>query len=222
VSPAHAGLAGACAAVIAVPMTGAAFAVPVEGNARLSAGWWYARSARRWTVLAMVAVTAAAVFAIARRLPATPEAVAYLATATGGVGLAVIDLRVRRLPFPLTGVLYAVCALSLTANQLLHQQRPGESLPRAAGTAALVTTAFLVLALVFAGQLGLGDVVLVGLLTGLLAYRNWPAVVLGLAVGLLLQLPAALLAMARGQRGAAFPLGASLIAGWLIVIATTS
>jgi hypothetical protein len=122
------------------------------------------------------AVTGAAVFVTARRLPATPEA----------------------------------------------QQQPGESLLRATATTVLVAMAFLIFALVFAGQLGLGDVVLIGLLSGTLAYRSWVSAVAGLAAGLLLQVPAVLVAAARGQRRASFPLGPALGAGWLIALVAMS
>lgn len=43
-------------------------------------------------------------------------------------------------------------------------------------------------------------------------------VVLGLAAGLLVQLPAALVTRGAGQRGRSFPLGPSLILEWFIAV----
>jgi leader peptidase (prepilin peptidase) / N-methyltransferase len=211
-----------CGAAVGIPVAGVAFAIPAEGKPNLPPGWWRGRPAPLWAVLAIAAATAAAALVIARRLPAHPAIVGYLAIAGGGTGLAIIDLRVRRLPFALTGALYAIGSASLTANQLAHEQRPNESLLRAAAATIIVTAAFLCLALMFAGQLGLGDVVLVGVLAGMLAYLSWAAVVLGFAAGLLLQLPAALAILVRRQRRAFLPLGSSLVVGWLIAVATVA
>ncbi len=102
-----------------------------------------------------------------------------------GVALAIVDVRTRRLPYAMTGVMYASCAVALG----LSAARSGDASPlvRAVLAAMLAFTGFLLLALAFPGQLGLGDVVLVGWVAFSLGWFGWRVAVVGLLAGLIIQ-----------------------------------
>ena len=85
----------------------------------------------------------------------------------------------------------------------------------------LVAYVLTVVAVAFPGRLGLGDVAFAGALQLTLGWFGTGTAVTGLAAGLLLALPPALmLARRRGAQGPALlPLGPALLGGWLLAVA---
>jgi leader peptidase (prepilin peptidase)/N-methyltransferase len=80
---------------------------------------------------------------------------------------------------------------------------------------------FLAVALALPGQLGLGDVVLIGWIAMTLAWLGWDRLGVGLLAGLLLQAVAAAVALVwlrRRNMDAGLPMGAALVAGWLLAV----
>ena len=147
---------------------------------------------------------------------------AFLLLAVAGVLLTVVDLQHRLLPnrvvLPaLTGgvVLLLLPALADSAwDQLL----------RAALGAAALFAAYLVLALVSPGGLGMGDVKLAALLGLYLGWLGWAAVVLGALAGFVVQAAVALALLATrriGLRGE-LPFSPAMLAGAALVIGGTA
>lgn len=130
------------------------------------------------------------------------------------VALGIIDVRVRRLPYMLAGVMYASCVAAF----LIHMAITGEVRPlvRALVAGAVAFLAFLVLALAFPGQLGLGDVVLVGWIALSLGWFAWRAAALGLLVGLVVQAAGGVVLLARAGPRRTLPMGPALLLGWLV------
>jgi leader peptidase (prepilin peptidase) / N-methyltransferase len=128
--------------------------------------------------------------------------------------LAVIDLRCLRLPDPL------VLLLALTGGVPLAVLRPERILPALLAGGA-VLTAYLVIALVPGGGLGLGDVKLAGVLGLLLGLAGWPAVLAGVLAPHLINGPIALFLLVTGRAGRRRPLpfGPALLVGALIGLA---
>jgi len=130
------------------------------------------------------------------------------------VGLAIIDVHVRRLPYAITGVMYASCAVAFGVSAAgSGDARP---LVRAVLAAALASMGFLVLALAFPGQLGLGDVVLVGWVAFSLGWFGWRVAVVGLLAGLIIQAAVGILVRVRAGPRRALPMGPALLIGWLV------
>ena len=134
-----------------------------------------------------------------------------------GVGLAFVDARVRRLPDPLTGALFAgvvVCfALSGSYSRL------GWAL----AYAVLAGLLYLTLALLPPGGMGMGDVKLalgVGLVLG---WFGWHAVLLGLLAGFALAggYGFILIVLRRAGRRDALPHGPFMLLGALVALMTT-
>ncbi len=145
---------------------------------------------------------------------------AYCLCAVSAIALAIIDVRVRRLPYALTGVMYGSCMVAFLA----HTAATGEVRPLVtclvAGAVAFL--AFLALALALPGQLGLGDVVLVGWIAFSLGWFGWRAAALGLLVGLVMQATVAVVLLARPGPRRMLPMGPALLIGWLAgVVAAT-
>jgi leader peptidase (prepilin peptidase) / N-methyltransferase len=94
-------------------------------------------------------------------------------------------------------------------------------LVRAGGTAGIVGGAYLLLGLLFPGQLGLGDVRLGGLLGGYLGFLGWSYGVTGALLGW--AFGACFVVVGRGvpHRGVRLPFGPFLVAGALAVIFTS-
>ena len=130
-----------------------------------------------------------------------------------GVALSVIDLRSFRLPDRLI-----VLGMTLLAGCLITQSVIGNEwsrlLPAAAGAASL-SAAYLLLAVIRPGQLGLGDVKLAGLLGMLLGWFGWPFVVLGGCLAFLLSALIILLLLAarRITLRSHIPFGPFMLAG---------
>ena len=147
---------------------------------------------------------------------------AFLLLAVAAVLLTVVDLQHRLLPnrvvLPaLAGgvVLLLVPALADGAwDQLL----------RAALGAAALFAAYLALALVSPGGLGMGDVKLAALVGLYLGWLGWAAVVLGALAGFVVQAAVALALLATrriGLRGE-LPFGPAMLAGAALVIGGTA
>lgn len=140
----------------------------------------------------------------------------YLLAAVPGLLLAVIDLRCLRLPDRVVGALVLAGAVP---SAVLRPERIGPAL--AAG--GLVLTAYLVLALLPRGGLGLGDVKLAAALGLILGFAGWPAVAVGLLAAHLINGPVALFLLftGRADRRRPLPFGPALLAGALLAVTAT-
>ncbi|WP_229067348.1 prepilin peptidase [Actinoplanes sp. DH11] len=163
------------------------------------------------TVLASAIVTGS----LAVSLGTASQLPLLLVAAVLGVLLAVIDLRCHRLPDTVVALFTLVAGLPLA---LLDPAR----LPVAVAAAALAGAAYLALALLPGGGLGLGDVKLGAALAFVLGFGGWPAVVAGLGAAHLISglVAAALLITRRADRKRALPFGPALLAGALIALLT--
>ncbi|GAB1327827.1 prepilin peptidase [Streptomyces sennicomposti] len=147
-----------------------------------------------------------------------PEAAAWLLAAPVGVLLALVDLRVHRLPDVLT------LPLAATTAVLLGLAAP---LPAAGGswTTALLgglalSAAYFVLFLVNPSGMGFGDVKLALPLGTALGWYGWPIVVTGGLTGLLYGAlyGLGLVALRKAGRGSAIPLGPFMLGGALTAL----
>ena len=208
-------IAGLSAAVAGVPLAALAFAVPKHGNVRVPQRWWLGTPAPKWAIIAVPALTATtATLACTHRAPVV--APAYWATAVLGVGLAIIDIHYQRLPHKLTNTIWAVSGSCFTVHAALAHDP--NRLAVAALTAAASAGALLLIAITFPAQIGLGDVNLAGALALTLGWLRWPAALVGLLIGFIIQAIITLVWYAisthpRGTRST-IPLGPSLIIGW--------
>ncbi|MEZ7002404.1 A24 family peptidase [Streptomyces sp. AD55] len=145
-----------------------------------------------------------------------PEAVVWLVLAPVWVLLAVVDLRVRRLPDPLTlpSAAAALALLGLAALVPGHAGQWGTALLGALGLSAGYYTLY---RLNPAGM-GFGDVKLALGAGGVLGWYGWPAVLLGTLAGFLLgAVYGGVLVLARrADRTTAIAFGPFLITGALL------
>jgi len=88
--------------------------------------------------------------------PWTVVTVALVICAAIGVALALVDFRCRRLPHLMTAALYSTCGLAFVVAAVEHAN--WSPIGRSALGAGIALVAFLALAMMFPGQLGLGDV----------------------------------------------------------------
>lgn len=171
------------------------------------------------------AVTTAALFALAGAALYTnplPDLLALLWLVAVGVPLAVIDLRVTRLPNTLVGLAYPVAAILLAVATFWPTPEPR---PVRAGAAlvgmVLVTVLYWSLWRVHPGGMGFGDVKLSGL-TGL--YTAWSAGVPGAlaasfwAFGTFSLVGLVLLALRRISRRQPFPLGPFMLGATFVTV----
>jgi leader peptidase (prepilin peptidase)/N-methyltransferase len=137
-----------------------------------------------------------------------------------GALLCQIDVRCLRLPDPVVGALAVVIVVPLTVRAVAM----GES--SRVGSAGLATgligCAYLILAVLSRGGLGLGDVKLAAVLGFALGYLGWSAVAVGLLVPLLINgfWALFLLVTGRARRGTALPFGPALLMGALLAVTT--
>nr|WP_239522708.1 prepilin peptidase [Geodermatophilus sabuli] len=146
------------------------------------------------------------------------ELPAFLLLAGAGVLLGIVDLQHRLLPdrvvLPALG---AGAALLLVAAAA---EGAWPALLRAALGSVVLFAAFLALALISPGGLGMGDVKLAALLGLYLGWLGWGAVLLGAVAGFVVQAVVALglLAFRRiGLRGE-LPFGPALLAGTALAV----
>ena len=138
-----------------------------------------------------------------------------------GAVLAQVDARCRRLPDPVVGLLAVAAGVPLTVDAMLAGEpaRVG----RAVLAAALAGSAYLGIALLPGGGLGLGDVKLAAVLAFVLGFLGWPAVAAGTVLPHLINGPVALVLLLTGRvrRRSALPFGPALLVGALLGVATT-
>jgi leader peptidase (prepilin peptidase)/N-methyltransferase len=167
---------------------------------------------------ALLCALTAARFGLSAQLPA------FLFLAGAGVLLAVVDLRHRLLPNRVVLPSLAAGAALLVLPAVLDGAWP--ALLRAVLGAGALFGAFLVLALVSPGGLGMGDVKLAAAVGLYLGWLGWPAVALGAVAGFVVQAAVALGLLAtrriglRGELpfGPAMLVGAALAIGWSALI----
>lgn len=143
---------------------------------------------------------------------------AYLYLAAIGVALALIDLDVRRLPNAIVLPSYLVgAALLVPAVVSGGDWRAGV---RALAAMALLWTFYLVLALIYPGGMGLGDVKLAGVLGLYLGWLGWNSVLIGAFSAFLLGglAGAGLLLAGRASRKSALPFGPYMLAGAFLAV----
>ncbi|MFG3158606.1 prepilin peptidase [Streptomyces sp. NPDC048232] len=151
--------------------------------------------------------------ALAAATGTRPELAVWLLLAPPGVLLAVVDLRVRRLPDPLTLPL-AGAAVALLGLAALVPEHAGEWTTALLGALAL-GAGYLVLFLINPAGMGFGDVKLALTAGAVLGWYGWPTLMLGTFAGFLLGAfyGGALLVARRAGRKTAIPFGPFLIAG---------
>ncbi|MEU6245421.1 A24 family peptidase [Streptomyces sp. NPDC047024] len=158
-------------------------------------------------------LTAAICALLALATGARPEVAVWLLLAPAAVLLAAVDLRVRRLPDPLTLPL-AATTLTLLALAALVPEHAGHWLTALYGTLAL-GTGYLALHLLNPSGMGFGDVKLAPALGAALGWYGWPTLMLGtfaaFASGALYGLT--LVALRRADRKSVIPFGPFLLTG---------
>jgi leader peptidase (prepilin peptidase)/N-methyltransferase len=161
----------------------------------------------------VVAVTALVCAALAAATGRHPEAAVWLLLAPVGVLLALVDLRVHRLPDVLTLPSAAATAALLGAAALLPAA--AGSWPTALLGGLALGAGYLVLFLINPAGMGLGDVKLALALGTALGWYGWPVLVTGAFAGLLYGAlyGLALLALRRADRKSALPLGPFMLGG---------
>jgi leader peptidase (prepilin peptidase)/N-methyltransferase len=151
--------------------------------------------------------------ALAAATGTRPELGVWLLLAPVGVLLSVVDLRVRRLPDPLT-LPFAGAALVLLGVTALLPEHAGRWTTALLGAPAL-GAGYLVLFLLNPAGMGFGDVKLALGAGAVLGWYGWPALLLGTFAGFLLGAlyGGALVLARRAGRGTAIPFGPFLIGG---------
>jgi leader peptidase (prepilin peptidase) / N-methyltransferase len=211
-------VAGLAGTVAGVPAAAVAYAVPEQGPIQLEGRWWAGAPAPLLARIAVAVVAGACCALAASRAPSLIISPAFGLVAVVGTALAVIDIRRQRLPHMLTGLLLAVSAVSFAVDAVIHNNPV--ALLRASISAAAVLTLFLVLALAFPGQLGLGDIGLAGLLSLILAWLGPRVLVTGLVTGLTIQAIIGIVVIAfRRKTGYPIAMGPALFVGWLVALA---
>jgi leader peptidase (prepilin peptidase) / N-methyltransferase len=186
-------------------------------------GWVGWRCARCGTRLGprtpvMVLLGAVSFAAVTWALWPSPALPAALAMTASGLLLAPIDLAVQRLPNPVVAATAVAAGLLLVVAAVTTGRY--DALLRAALAGAAMGGAYLVLALLPGGQLGLGDVKLAAVLGLVLGWFGWPYVLAGGALPHLVNGPVVLVLLVTGRvrRGSALPLGPALLAGALLAV----
>ena len=161
----------------------------------------------------LAGVTALVCAALAAATGTRPELAVWLLLAPAGVLLAVIDLRVRRLPDPLTLPL-AAAALTLLGLVSLVPEHAGSWTDALLG-ALVLGAGYWVLWRINPGGMGFGDVKLALGAGAVLGWYGWDTVLLGTFAGFLLGAlwGGALVLVGRAGRKTAIPFGPFLIAG---------
>jgi leader peptidase (prepilin peptidase)/N-methyltransferase len=163
----------------------------------------------------LAAVTALLCAVLAAATGTRPELAVWLLLAPVGVLLAVVDLRVQRLPDPLTLPLAPV-ALALLGLAALLPEHAGHWLTALYGALAL-GAGYFVLFLVHPSGMGFGDVKLAVGMGAVLGWYGWSVVLLGAFAGFLLGAVygGALVVVRRAGRRTAIPFGPFLLSGAL-------
>jgi leader peptidase (prepilin peptidase)/N-methyltransferase len=173
----------------------------------------------RWVTVPVAAAGCGIVAASVRPSAALP---AFLLLAAIAVPLALVDLKVLRLPDPLLGVALAG-GVPLLVVAALADGSPGRLLR--AGLAALACGAlYVALALVPGSQLGFGDVKLGAVLGLFLGWLGWFPVAAAVVLAPLMNLPLvmALLVTGRANRKTPVPYGPGMLAAAVAAIVLTA
>lgn len=144
---------------------------------------------------------------------------AYLYLASVSVPLALIDLRVHRLPNSLTLSAYPATATLLALPAAAGGDWPGYG--RAMAAAAALLAFYAVLHVINPAGMGLGDVKLSAPLGALLGWLSWATLLRGALAGFLLAavIGVALMLAKRAGRKSALPFGPFMLAGaWLAIL----
>lgn len=138
---------------------------------------------------------------------------AFLYFTAISVALTAIDLEHQRLPNAIVLPSYPALAVLLAVSSAVS----GQWWPfgRAVFGAALLFAFFFVVAWLYPGGMGFGDVRLSGVAGGVLAYVSWPAFVVGTLAGFTLGAltGVAVMATGRGDRKTALPFAPFLLGG---------
>jgi leader peptidase (prepilin peptidase)/N-methyltransferase len=166
--------------------------------------------------------TGAGFAVMALRFGLSPVLPAFLLLAALAPALAVIDLRWRRLPDPLTLPAYPAAALLLAVGALTIPGGPRHFLSALAGMAA-AWLFFALLALIHPAGLGWGDVKLSGVLGLYLGWFGAAAVAAGLLGAFVLAalVGLGLIAAGRATRRSQIPFGPFMLAAAIAVIAAS-
>jgi leader peptidase (prepilin peptidase)/N-methyltransferase len=184
---------------------------------RASGGW----ASGGWS-LVMELGTGAGFAVMALRFGLSPVLPAFLLLAALAPALAVIDLRCRRLPDPLTLPAYPAAAL-LLALAAPAVPDGGRHFLSAVASLAAAWLFFALLALIQPGGLGWGDVKLSGVLGLYLGWLGAAAVAAGLLGAFVLAALAGmgLIAAGRATRKSQLPFGPFMLASAIAVIAVS-
>ncbi len=208
--------AAAWAATATVSCASAALAPGVVLAARTAALSPIRSGAARLVLLAVVLATFGGL--ASARLGVDAALVALLVLAPAGAA-AIVDAHERRLPdlltLPLAILIAAAAGISTPILELAPGMRVLGSMV-GGGVLALVGLA------TRPASVGWGDVKLAPSLVGLLAWRGWTAVYVGLLAWCLLVFVTALLLVARGQRRAIVPYGPAMVIGTAGAIVVTA
>ena len=156
-------------------------------------GWWRPRRVGVGRVAA-VGVTAAALAAAASR---GSPGLAWWLLATVGTVLATVDLNTHRLPVSLMAPLAAAELLILTATAVAGGH--GGRLGRACAAAAVIGGLYLMVALAIPSAIGLGDIYLISITIGILAWTAWHTALVAQAILWLIAPAALLIALSRAE-----------------------
>ena len=206
-----------------IPIIAVAYAVPAHGGIRVPQRWWRGAPAPPMAVIAAALLAGAVAGVVAGRLPLSPALPAFWLFAVVGVGLAVIDVRRRRLPHAMTGTLWAICGLGLVGESFASGHI--HSLVTGAAAGASVVVLALLIAFALPGQLGLGDVSLSGVIALSLGGLCLSTAALGLVTGIALQACIAVTSKFRSRdllSRSHLPFGPALLMGWLVALAASA
>jgi leader peptidase (prepilin peptidase)/N-methyltransferase len=172
------------------------------------------------SALLLAAVTALVCAALAAATGTRPELGVWLLLAPVGVLLATVDLRVRRLPDPLTLPLAAAALVLLGVTALLPEHTG--HWPTALWAALALAVGHFALHLVNPDGMGFGDVKLAAGTGAVLGWYGWPTVLLGTFAAFLLGAlyGGALVLARRAGRKTGVPFGPFLLAGTLAGLLT--
>lgn len=161
----------------------------------------------------LATATALVCAALAAATDTRPELAVWLLLAPVGVLLAVVDLRVQRLPDALTLPL-AAAALALLGLVALSPEHTGDW-ATALWAALALGAGYFVLFLINPGGMGFGDVKLALGAGAVLGWYGWATVMLGTFAGFLLGAlyGGVLVAVRRAGRRTAIPFGPFLLGG---------
>lgn len=170
------------------------------------------------TPLVLELATAGVLALLLGRFGGQPDAVAFGFFGVLGVALAGIDIAVQRLPDRLTLPAYPILITLLAGAAIVGHDFA--ALMRALLGGLALAGAYLLLALLWPGQLGGGDIKLAGIAGLALGWLGWPTLIAGAALGFLLSALASLVLLAarRITLRSAICFGPFLLGGALLAM----